>query len=321
MKPGTFAARGLSKQPAKEDTMRRFLIITAVAALALAPAACSRENDSEAGGGVTAGAGGGGGEGGARAGTVTREALGAKTPVSAPFDSPSSLPSPQTRVIQTASLSLSVPRQRFQEAVEEARSLASGLGGFVVSSSASQGRERRLVSGTLVLRIPERSYAQALKALAALGRVEALEETGQDVSQEFVDLESRARHLEAVERQLLELLNQADNVSAALAVQSRLDEVQLELEQVRGRLRYLDDQVTFATISLQIHERLAVTGAKGGDGRGIVGAWRSAAHGFVTVIGWIFVASATVAPFVLLLLVAWGAARVGRRTMPLWRRS
>lgn len=301
--------------------MRRFLIFTAVAALALLPAACSRGDDSEGGGGVTAGAADGGGEVGEPAGAATTEAAGSKTPVSAPLRAPSSLPSPGTRVIQTASLSLSVARQRFQETVEEARSLASGVGGFVVSSSASQGRERRLVSGTLVLRIPGRSYAQALKALSALGRVEALQEAGQDVSQEFVDLEARGRHLEAVERQLLELLNKADDVPAALAVQSRLDDVQLELEQVRGRLRYLDDQVTFATISLQIHERPAVAGAKDGDGRGIVAAWRSAAHGFLTVVGWIFVASATVAPFVLLLLVVWAAGRIGRRTMPLWRRS
>jgi Domain of unknown function (DUF4349) len=296
--------------------MRRFLILTALAALALVPAACSGGDDE--------GAGAGGGEVAVseEAGAVSSRSDGsARSGVPLAIEPSGSLPSLGPRIVQTASLRLSVPPNRFQETVEDARTLVAGLGGFVVSSSASQGTQRRLVSGALVLRVPERSYAQAMKALSALGRVESQEESGQDVSQEFVDLEARSRHLEAVERQLLELLDQADSVPAALAVQSRLEEVQLELEQVRGRLRYLDDQVTYATISLQLHERLTPAMVPDDDGRGIVEAWRSAAHGFLTVVGWIFVGVASAAPLVLLLLAAFAAARLARRTLPMWRRS
>jgi uncharacterized protein DUF4349 len=316
MKAGTFAARAVSKQPTtKEDAMRRFWILAAVAALALVPAACSGSGADEGGGAAT-----GAGDAAEVAGGATTGGGSARSAVPAAAEPSSSLPSLGPRIVQTASLSLSVPRNRFEEAVENARTLAAGLGGFVVSSSASQGSERRLVSGSLVLRIPQPSYAQAMKALSALGRVEAQEETGQDVSQEFVDLQARSRHLEAVERQLLQFLNDADNVPAALAVQSRLEDVQLELERVRGRLRFLDDQVAFATISLHVHERLLPVKPQD-DGRGIVDSWRSAAHWFVTVVGWIFVGAATVAPLVLLLLVAFAAARLARRTMPMWRRS
>jgi uncharacterized protein DUF4349 len=299
--------------------MRRFLLLTTIAVLALVPAACSGGADE----------GGGGGEIAEGAGATTESAGGGGAAVrrvgaaAGDLDSPSHgsvLQSTGPRIVQTASLSLSVPRNQFRQAVDEARSLAAGLGGFVVSSSASQGTGQRLVSGTLVLRVPERSYAQAMRALAQVGRVESSEEAGQDVSQEFVDLAARRRHLEAVERQLLQLLNQADSVPAALAVQSRLDDVQLELEQVRGRLRYLDDQVTYATISLELHERHAAA-KPNDDGRGIVAAWRSAGHGFVTVVGWIFVAAATVSPLVLLLLLAYAMVRLARRTMPAWRRS
>jgi hypothetical protein len=295
--------------------MRQFLILTAVAVLALVPAACSGGDDEGAAGGSGGGAvgavettesAGGGGTGAGDASVASRGSPG--------------LPSLGPRIVQTASLSLSVPRNSFEAAIDDARTLAGGLGGFVVSSSATQGAEQRLVSGTLVIRVPERSYSQAMSALAEIGRVESREEAGQDVSQEFVDLEARRRHLEAVERQLLELLTRADSVPAALAAQSRLDDVQLELEQVRGRLRYLDDQVSFATISLRVHER-PVAATPTGDGRGIVDAWRSAAHGFVTVVGWIFVGAATVAPLVVLLLLAYVTLRLARRTMPAWRRS
>jgi predicted small secreted protein len=301
----------------EEDTMRRILIAMLVALAAVALAACSSGGDDEGAGeaAVTEAearevSAEGGGEAVDEAVSVSQAPRGGVLAQVGP------------RVVQTASLTLSVPRDRFSERVDEARTLAAGLGGFVVSSTASQGPDRALERGTLVLRVPERSYAQAMEALSALGRVESREETGQDVSQELVDLEARARHLEAVERQLLEFLDRAENVSAALAVQSRLNDVQLELERVRGRLRYLDDQVAYATISLSIHERGAAAVSGDGDTAwGIVDAWRTAARGFVTVVGWLLVAAVTVAPVVLLIVLAFFAVRrFARRAIPAWRK-
>jgi hypothetical protein len=226
------------------------------------------------------------------------------------------------QVVQTASVRLSVRRGRFGEAVDEARSIAGGFGGFVVSSTASQGTEQRLVRGTLVLRIPARSYADAMKSLAGLGRVESRNESGQDVSQEYVDLRARVRQLQAVEAQLLELLDRADTVGAALAVQQQLSQVQLDLEEARGRIQYLDDRVAFATISLAIHEAFVPVAKSDDGGFGIVEAWKKAANGFLAVVGWTFVVIATAAPLILLLLLIWFLARsAARRNIgPQWPR-
>jgi Domain of unknown function (DUF4349) len=217
------------------------------------------------------------------------------------------------QVVQTASVRLSVRRGRFGEVVDEARSIAGGFGGFVVSSTASQGTEQRLVRGTLVLRIPARSYADAMKSLAALGRVESRNESGQDVSQEYVDLRARVRQLQAVEAQLLELLDRADTVGAALAVQQQLSQVQLELEQARGRIQYLDDRVAFATISLAIHEAFVPVAKTDDGGFGILEAWKKAAHGFLAVVGWTFVVIATAAPLLVLAVLLWFLARFAAR--------
>jgi hypothetical protein len=215
-----------------------------------------------------------------------------------------------------------VPRNEFDSTIQRARTIATGAGGFVVSSSASQGEEERLVRGTLVIRVPERSYARVLEQLSDLGRVEAQEEAGQDVSQELVDLQARIRHLEAVEARLLGFLEETESVASALTVQAELNQVQLEVEQARGRLAYLDDQVAFATISLEIRERqVAVAEGDGGGPLGIVDAWGTAGTGFVTVVGWMFVAAATIAPVVLLIALAFLAARLaGRRGLPSLRR-
>jgi Domain of unknown function (DUF4349) len=276
--------------------MRKVFAVTILALALAAVAGCSGDMEEEAGVGG----------GGAAPMPAEREAPvagdeGAEAEVLAAQSRPASLPRFGPRVIQMASLRLSLPRNRFEQTVDEARTVATGLGGFVVSSTASQGTGTRLVRGTLVLRVPERSYAEAMRRLAGLGRVEAREESGQDVSREFVDLEARRRHLEAVETQLLRLLDRAKTVAAALAVQSKLNEVQLELEQVRGQLQYLEDQVSYATISLSLRERIAAAEEGKRDGWGIVEAWERAGRGFVAVVGWMIVALATAAPVLLLL--------------------
>lgn len=285
---------------------KRLPLLTFALALTLFAAACRGGEDQEAAGKSAEEspslAGGsldrGTDEGGAAGGE-------AGVPVS------STVPAVGPRVIQTASLTVSVAHGKFEETVDEARGIAARFGGFVMSSAASQGSEQRLVRGTLVVRVPARSYAEAIRSISGLGRVEARDESGQDVSQEFVDLESRARHLRAVETQLLELLERANTVAAALAVQSQLNQVQLELEQARGRLQYLEDQVSHATISLALHERLAA--APEDRGRwGIVDAWRQAAHNVVTVVGWMLVAAVTAAPALILLVLAY---LVGRRVV------
>jgi uncharacterized protein DUF4349 len=285
--------------------MRKLVFIVLVVLAAIAAAGCS------SGGGDGGGAATGGFEaGGAARSAVAGDVIEADKALPSQQRNVSGVPEIGPQIVQTSSVRLSVQRGRFDETVDEARSIAAGLAGFVVSSSASQGSEQRLVRGTLVLRIPARNYAEAMKALATLGRVEARRENGQDVSQEYVDLRARARQLQAVETQLLELLDRANTVGAALAVQQQLSQVQLDLEQARGRLQYLDDQVAFSTISLDLHERVLPVPKSGGDRFGILDAWSKAASGFLAVLGWTFVVLATAAPLVLILAVALVLARV-----------
>jgi hypothetical protein len=296
--------------------MRKLVFIVLVVLAAVAVAGCS--SGGEEGGGAAGVTGDFGAGAGAARSAVAGEVTGADKALPSSQRNVSGVPEIGPQIVQTSSVRLSVQRGRFDETVDEARSIAAGLAGFVVSSSASQGSAQRLVRGTLVLRIPARNYAEAMKALASLGRVEARRENGQDVSQEYVDLRARTRQLQAVESQLLELLDRANTVGAALAVQQQLSQVQLDLEQARGRLQYLDDQVAFSTISLDLYERVLPVPTSGGDRFGIVDAWSKAAAGFLAVLGWTFVVLATGAPLVLLLAIALFLARVAFRKRLRW---
>ena len=270
--------------------------------LALALSACN--SGPESSGGSTGG-------GGASEGSVEGSPAGSRASDSQV--SSSAVPQVGPQVVKTASLRLGLANGSFEDKVGEAHAVADSFGGFVVESFASQGSGKRIAEGSLVFRVPAESYDSALSRLRELGRVESLEESGQDVSKEFVDLNARIRQLRAVEAQLLELLQRADDVPAALAVQNQLSQVQLDLEQARGRLQYLDNRVAFATISMSMHE-LGVVAPKDG-GFKIVAAWATAGSAFLTVVGWLFIGLAVAAPVLILIGLGFLVGRVIRRRL------
>jgi hypothetical protein len=153
-----------------------------------------------------------------------------------------------------------------------------------------------------------------MNSLTELGQVEGRQEAGEDVTAQFVDLRARVRHLESVETQLLRFLDRTKTVGEALAVQQRLNDVQLQLEESRGRLRYLSDQTAFATITLDVAERGVPVAPPDDGGFGLGDAWQSAVNGLEMVAAGLFVALVTAGPVLVLL----GAAFLGGRVV--WRR-
>ncbi len=152
-------------------------------------------------------------------------------------------------VIRTASLDLIVPDT--EEAITAIEELASNLGGYVVSLNTYQYEQG--VQGSITIRIPAESFNTALEQLKALATTVRSESVGgQDVTDEYVDLESRLRHLRAVEEQLLGFLEKAEDTEATLAVYEQLQQVQGEIEQVTGRMQYLENQVALATITISL---------------------------------------------------------------------
>ncbi len=152
-------------------------------------------------------------------------------------------------VIRTAELDLVVPNT--EEALRAIEALLSELDGYVVSLSTYQYEQG--VQGSVTVRVPAESFNTALeriKVLATTVRRESIQ--GQDVTDEYVDLESRLRHLRAVEEQLLGFLEEAEDTEATLSVYERLQQVQGEIEQVSGRMQYLENQVALATIIVQL---------------------------------------------------------------------
>ena len=152
-------------------------------------------------------------------------------------------------IIRDASLNLVVPDTA--AALDEINGLVDELGGYVVESNTYQYQEGQRAS--VRFRIPAESLDVALDRIRALAsEVRSQNISGKDLTDEYVDRKSSLRHLEATEARLLEFLEEAEDTEAALAVYEPLQEVQAQIEQVKGRIQYLEQSAAMATVSLEI---------------------------------------------------------------------
>ena len=157
----------------------------------------------------------------------------------------------QRMVIRNGTLSLVVADTG--KAMDQASRLAKDMGGYVVSSRMWQ--EGKRVAGSIAIRVPAELFADAVRALKAMAvEVTAEDTSSQDVTEEYVDLSSRLRSLEATETQLLQLMKTATKVEDVLAVQRELARVQKELEQTKGRMKYLEQSSATSVIQVTLRE-------------------------------------------------------------------
>lgn len=156
------------------------------------------------------------------------------------------------RIVKTADLGLRAEDVRASAA--EAQQVAARFGGSVLNSQISQGtgKEDR-VYADLVLTVPSQEFENALADLRGLGKKVTNDSVaGQDVTEEFVDLESRERNLLAAEGSLLDLYERANSVDDTLQIQRELTAIRGEIELVQGRIQYLEERTAFSQITLSI---------------------------------------------------------------------
>jgi hypothetical protein len=139
-------------------------------------------------------------------------------------------------------------------------SIAESKGGYVVSSDSSQqgGSETRppynLVK--IVLRVPSAKFDETVNEIKASGVGTAKQEkiTGRDVTEEFIDVEARLRSMKAEEAQILEVLKRANTINEILTVRQQLASIRQQIESLEGRLRYLQNQTSFSTITVTLQQ-------------------------------------------------------------------
>ncbi|MFQ5943682.1 MAG: DUF4349 domain-containing protein [Anaerolineales bacterium] len=158
-------------------------------------------------------------------------------------------------VIRTANMSIVVPEP--SASVQEIADLANEMGGFVVSSNVFQTffSEANVSAdrASITIRVPSERLDEALEAIRS-GATEVQSESvsGQDVTQEFTDLQSRLRNLEAAEEQLIEIMDAATDTEQVLQVFDNLRRVREEIEVIQGRIQYISESARLSAISVEL---------------------------------------------------------------------
>ena len=144
--------------------------------------------------------------------------------------------------------------------------LASGMGGFVVTSNlykttTSSGIEVPVAN--ITIRVPVAQLDAALNQIKAMvddKDVDILSEdvSGQDVTSEVTDLESRLRNLQAAETQLLEIMENATKTEDVISVFRELTSVRGEIETIQGQIKYYRESASLSAINVNIQAKAAV---------------------------------------------------------------
>lgn len=178
---------------------------------------------------------------------------------------PASFATPENRkVIHRASIEIEAEDT---ETVHRAiRDLVAEVDGFVQSAQVAtpkSGEDQPRIE--LVLRVPADGLDAALDRIGALGtRVVSLTQSGDDVTEEYVDLEARISNLSLLEAELRALLadvrqNPEADPQKLLQVFNEISRVRGEIEQLEGRRQVLTDLTDLATVEVQVVPAPAVS--------------------------------------------------------------
>jgi len=155
------------------------------------------------------------------------------------------------KIVKTGSMTLEV--EDIAETMDEVAEMADELNGYVVSSY-KYDYERR-VEGRITIRVPSEKFEEAFERLRQLAIDVPYENTtAKDITEEYVDLEAQLGNLLATEAQYLALMEEAENVEEMLMVQKELSKVRGEIEQIEGRMKYLEQTSETSLIEVNLEE-------------------------------------------------------------------
>jgi hypothetical protein len=165
------------------------------------------------------------------------------------YNNSSSIPT-ERMVIKSASMALVV--EDITATLMQITNLAAVNGGYIVNSDMREEQNR--LYANISFRVDAAKFNETIQALRDLAvDVRSESTSGQDVTEEYVDLNAKLRNLEASEAQLLELMKKAGTVEEILKVQQELVNTREEIEQIKGRMQYLEQSssLSFVYASLE----------------------------------------------------------------------
>jgi uncharacterized protein YfcZ (UPF0381/DUF406 family) len=232
----------------------------------------------------------------------------------APAPAPGSVPVAgtgiDTKIIKTAYITIEV--KDVTGSVDTLKGLVTAKGGYLSSSSISKGYNDRL-SGTVVLRIPQAEFENTLAGVKAIGTVKSVSTQGEDVTEEYVDIQAQKASYQNQLAQYNEIMKKAVKVSDVIEIQQQIDRVQTELNRLEGRLKYLNSRIDMSTITVTLQEPEPVGGETGYN---FVTTINEGIAGFFGMVDFIIILLFTLLPVIILGGIGYGIYRWRKGKQP-----
>ncbi len=156
------------------------------------------------------------------------------------------------KIIKTGSLDLVV--KKVNDAVNQITIIAVKKEGFV-SNSKIYTSEDKVQYGTITIRVPVKYFEETIDELKAIAEIVEEESiSGVDVTEEFIDLQSRLKNLKIEEAQYQKILERAWEIEDVLNVTEYLFDTREDIERIEGRIKYLENLTDLSTISVYLSE-------------------------------------------------------------------
>lgn len=195
----------------------------------------------------------GGGGGGGRSETISDTNLTQQASLDQNANTQTQPTVTERKIIRNANLRLETNSP--EESQQKITQIAESKNGFVIETNQTSSDVRTSTRDivNMTIRVPAEKFDEALGEIRATGS-RVIEETvkGQDVTEEFIDIEARLKAQRALEAQFIEIMKRATTVEDALNVQRQLAEVRGEIEKIEGRKRFLENQAALSTIKVEL---------------------------------------------------------------------
>jgi hypothetical protein len=157
------------------------------------------------------------------------------------------------KVIYKGNLTMEVPN--YTAAQTEINNLVTLSGGYILQFSENQTTAEK--SGNYVIKVPANGFSSFIRDLEKIKTVSDIRHNiqGQDVSEEYVDLSSRLKAKQVVEARLLAFMEKATKTDELLSFSNELGNIQETIEQIKGRMRFLDQNVAMSTVEIRLYEQ------------------------------------------------------------------
>lgn len=205
-------------------------------------------------------------------GGVAKSDVGMGVPNSVDMQSMSTRQSEKMAVADSAIFSIEVDKKIIKngyltmkvssvdDANESIGKVAKDNGGDVFSSDFSKNPQTNIKSGSVTVKVPVANFDKALAEIKKVAALVVQESTsGQDVTEEYADLQAQLKNKQAEEQQFVAIFGRAQKIQDILDVTEQLSRVRGEIEQLQGRIKYLNSQADMASITAALSEDQNIT--------------------------------------------------------------